>query len=82
MSYEESDARRKSNMGFRTVMDLGMGVFYIGIGGWLLIYKSFGNMAIPVWLAYLLGGMMAVGGGLRLYKGIIAVLPAKRDEEI
>ena len=81
MRYEESDARRKSNMGFRTVMDLGMGLFYIAIGFWLVINKSFGNMPVPPFISYLLGGMMIVGGAFRLYKGIKAVLPAKSNTE-
>ncbi len=81
MSYEESDARRKSNQGFRTVMDLGMGLFYVGIGLWLTIYKSFGNMPVPPFIAYLLGGMMVVGGAFRFYKGLKAVLPARKETD-
>ena len=79
MSYEESNARRISNMGFRTVMDLGMGLFYTVIGTLVLLYKSFGTFAIPPFLAYLLGGMMVIGGVFRFYKGIKAVLPNKKD---
>ena len=81
MSYEESDARRKSNQGFRTVMDLGMGLFYIGIGLWLIINKAFGTMAVPPFIAYLLGGMMIVGGAFRFYKGLVAVLPDRKEME-
>jgi len=79
MSYPESEARRKSNMGFRTVMDIGMGIFYVAIGLWLIINKSFGNFPVPAWISYLLGGMMAIGGGFRFWKGLKAVLPAKRN---
>ena len=79
MSYEESKERRISNMGFRTVMDIGMGLFYAVIGTLVLVYKSFGTMAIPPFLSYLLGGMMVVGGVFRFYKGIKAVLPNKKD---
>ncbi len=81
MSYEESDARRTSNQGFRTVMDIGMGVFYVGIGLWLIIYKAFGNMPVPPFIAWLLGGMMLVGGAFRFYKGIKVVLPTRKEIE-
>ena len=79
MSHQESDARRRSNQSFRTVMDIGMGLFYIAVGAWLILYHSFGNMAIPPFIAYLLGAMMAVGGAFRLRNGIKAVLPGKKE---
>jgi len=79
MSYEESDARRRSNLGFRTVMDIGMGLFYTAIGTLILLYKSFGTMEIPPFIAYLLGGMMVIGGIFRFYKGMKAVLPKKKN---
>ncbi len=66
-------------MGFKTVMDIGMGLFYAVIGTLILVYKSFGNMNIPAFLAYLLGGMMVVGGVLRFIKGIKAVVQDKKD---
>jgi len=79
MSYEESDARRRSNLGFRTAMDIGMGIFYTGIGALVLIYKAFGTMSIPPFIAYLLGGMMVIGGLFRFHRGIKAILPAKKE---
>ena len=81
MSHQESDARRRSNQSFRTVMDLGMGVFYIAVGAWLILNKSFGNMSIPPFIAYLLGAMMEVGGAFRLRTGIRALLPEKKETE-
>ena len=78
MSYE-SDARRRSNLGFRTVMDLGMGLFYAVIGTLILLFKSFGNMAIPPVIAYVLGGMMVVGGVFRFYKGVKSVLDQRKE---
>lgn len=79
MSYrEESRERRKTSV--RTAMDIGMGLFYSAIGGILLYAKSFGNMQIqPVWIAYILGSMLVIGGVARLYRGIKAVLPQKND---
>lgn len=60
-------------------MDIGMGLFYTGIGLWLVIFKAFGNFPLPPFLAWLLGGMMLVGGVLRFIKGIKAVLPEKKS---
>ena len=74
MSYEESNERKRSRRGFRTPLDIGMGLIYTVIGGMIMIFKSFGNMPINPILAYLLGGMMVVGGGSRLYRGMKDVL--------
>ena len=80
MSYEESFARKRSNQYFRTSMDIGMGLFYTILGGMLLATKSFAAMAVPAWIAYLLGSMMLIGGVYRFYKGIRAIFPAKRQQ--
>ena len=79
MSYEESNERKRANLGFRTIMDIGMGIFYTAIGSWILLYKSFGTIEIPAFIAYLLGGMMVIGGVFRFYKGIKAAFPGKKD---
>jgi lipopolysaccharide export LptBFGC system permease protein LptF len=79
MSYEESDARRQSNMRFKIVMDIGMGLFYTVIGVLIVAMRSFANRPIPPWIAYLLGSMMAIGGVLRLIRGIKAVMPRKEN---
>jgi len=77
MSYEE----RKSNRYFRTSLDIGMGIFYMVIGGYVLALQSFGNMKIPAFAAYILGGMMIIGGVARFYRGIKAVLPKKNNSD-
>jgi len=78
MSYEETKERKKSRVYFRTTMDIGMGIFYAIIGSLILCYKSFANVAIPPIFAYILGGMMAIGGLFRLYRGIKALMPEKQ----
>jgi hypothetical protein len=78
MNYEESDERKKSRSSFRTIMDIGMGLFYVAIGGVLVFLKKFGLMEVPAWVAYSLGTIMMVGGAFRFYKGLIAVLPQKK----
>ncbi len=79
MSYEESKERRRANLGFRTVMDLGMGIFYTVIGLFLVYFKAFGTMPVPTWIAYLLGGMMAIGGLFRFYRGVQAILQSRKE---
>ncbi len=77
MSYQQ----RRSNRYLRTSMDIGMGVFYIVIGCLVIFMKAFGTMAIPPIIAYILGGMMLIGGGARLYRGIKDILPQKPGTE-
>lgn len=79
MSYRNRSERPAARFGFRTMMDLGMGLFYAVIGTLILVYKSFGNMEIPAFIAYILGGMMVIGGIFRLVKGIKALGAAKPD---
>ncbi len=62
----------------RTIMDIGMGVIYTMFGSLILYFKSFANTAIPPLFAYIIGGMMAIGGLFRLYRGIKALMPEKQ----
>jgi hypothetical protein len=82
MSYEESDARKKSQQYFRTSMDIGMGLFYCIIGAMLLITKSFVSINVPAFISYILGSMMLIGGLYRFYRGIKAILPKKSQSEM
>ncbi|MCW3122083.1 MAG: hypothetical protein JWQ38_1575 [Flavipsychrobacter sp.] len=75
MSYE-----RRANTQYRTSMDIVMGIFYLFIGGLVFFMKSFANVAIPAAIAYILGGMMIVGGGARLYRGLRVVFPKKDNQ--
>ena len=77
MSYEE----RRSNRHFRTSLDIGMGLFYIGIGGYVVFVKAFGTMAIPPIIAYILGGMMIIGGIARFYRGLKVILPKNKNTD-
>ena len=79
MSYEENYERKRSRSYFRTSMDIGMGIFYTVIGTLIIYARSFGTMTIPPVIAYILGGMMFVGGLFRLYRGVKAVFPNKKE---
>lgn len=74
MRYGDSDARQKAKSSIRTIMDVGMGLFYVILGGLLLVNKSFAGNAVPAWIAYLLGGMMLFGGGYRFMRGVKVLL--------
>ncbi len=78
MSYGESNERQRSRSGFRTPLDIGMGVFYIAIGLVIMITKAFGTMSIPPVISYVLGGMMVVGGGFRFYRGLQDILQNRK----
>lgn len=80
MSYRE-EVKKRSASRLRTSMDITMGIFYISIGLFVMYAKSFGSIEIPALIAYLLGGMMAIGGGFRLYRGIKAILPQNSEED-
>ena len=82
MSYEESNERKRSGSQFRTIMDIGMGLFYAAIGATVIYAKAFGTMTIPAWIAYILGTMMVIGGLFRFYRGIKGFLPQKPDNDI
>ena len=81
MSYEETNERRRSNSYFRITMDIGMGIFYIAIGIFVVYAKAFGTMPIPPFIAYILGCMMIIGGCFRFYRGIKAFLPQKNNND-
>jgi len=80
MSYTEENRERRSNR-LRTTMDIMMGLFYTLIGAMLLYARSFVGVQVPPLVAYILGGMMAIGGVLRLYRGIKAILPQKNKSD-
>jgi hypothetical protein len=77
---DREDIKERRSNHFRTSMDIGMGIFYMAIGSILLYKHSFGNMEIPAWVAYILGTMMAVGGGFRFYRGLKVILPKKNPD--
>jgi len=72
MSCRE-EIREKRTSQFRTMMDIVMGIFYSFIGGSLVYARTFVGIEVPAWVAYILGGMMLIGGLFRLYRGIKTV---------
>ena len=78
MSFEERMEENKSYKSFRTSLDLGMGIFYILIGAFVIYAKYFGTMELPGTYAYILGSLMILYGIFRVYRGL-AVVMRKRD---
>lgn len=82
MSITDESRERRSGS-FRRAMDIGMGLFYTVIGSMLVYARSFGSLEdIPRVVAYLLGGMMIVGGIARFYRGIKVFLPQKKNSDL
>lgn len=78
MRYENQE-RIKSQSLFRRTMDVGMGLFYTAVGIAVIYMQSFGSLPMPAWIAFILGGMMCVGGAFRFYKGVRSFMPQKEE---
>jgi hypothetical protein len=81
MSYGDEVKERRA-ITFRTGLDIGMGLFYTIIGAMVLTYKAFGTMEIPAVIAYILGGMMVIGGIARFYRGLKVILAKNKDSDL
>lgn len=69
MSYDD---QRESSHGFsraRSVLHISMGVVYLILGCFVLYLQRFGGLALPGVLAYLVGGLMLLYGGFRIWRG-------------
>jgi hypothetical protein len=77
MSYGESNERRRSNLGFRTSMDLGMGVIYVAVGCIVIYMRALGAIEVYPAIPYILGAIMIIGGVARFYRGIKAAMGKK-----
>ncbi len=80
--YRQNTEREKSQSLFRKTMDVGMGLFYTVIGVTVIYMQSFGNLPMPAWVAYILGGMMAVGGVFRFIRGVRSFMPPKKESDV
>lgn len=68
--YEEKRARAYANR--RSIMDLGMGIIYTGMGIFFLLKKQLGiNIDFPPEpFNYVFGGLCLLYGGFRIYRGL------------
>ena len=80
-SIEDRMEQSKSYQSFRTGLDLGMGILYICIGGFICYAKYFGVVSLPDTYAYILGGLMMLYGAFRIYRGVAVVNARKNKRE-
>lgn len=74
MSYSQmpdSGSSRKEATGarFRAMLNLVMGVVYILLGVVVMYLKYFGTIELGALLAYFLGGLFALYGAFRIWRG-------------
>ncbi len=76
MSLEEfedvPDQKTKRYIGMKSIMDIGMGIIYVGIGFFILFAKDFHfqNEFIDSTVGKIFGILIIGYGGWRIYRGI------------
>jgi len=72
MQDESQDGRTRGYVLMRMLMDIGMGVIYIGVSIFILFPKRFGfsGPVIEPPFGYVLAGILIVYGGFRIYRGV------------
>ncbi|HYE53764.1 MAG TPA: hypothetical protein VD996_02940 [Chitinophagaceae bacterium] len=72
METEEKDDRTRRYLMMRSIMDYGMGFFYILVAAFLLLAERFGvELAFPPKpFSYIFAGLCILYGGFRIYRGI------------
>jgi hypothetical protein len=76
MSLEEledkPDAKAKRYIGMKSVMDVGMGIIYIGVGALILFAGeiNFHNEFVDSTIGKIFAGLVILYGGWRVYRGI------------
>ena len=67
---EEREQDSPATKGFRTRMDIGMGLVYFLVGSLLVYSNYFGQVKLSPALAYSLGMLTVLYGCFRIYRGI------------
>jgi hypothetical protein len=72
MASEMEDKKQKAYINRRALMDLGMGIIYAGVGGFLIVTGLMGvEMEFPPKpFSYIFGALCLLYGGFRIYRGI------------
>ena len=72
MAADFEEKRKKAYVNRRSLMDLGMGIIYAGMGGFFLLSEFFGVIMEfpPKPFSYIFGGLCLIYGGFRIYRGV------------
>ncbi len=81
MSLNERTGSSGSINKLRTRLNVGMGVVYVVLGVLVLGMRVFGTIALPPTAAYVLGGVMMLYGGFRVYRGITDIRNSSNSGE-
>lgn len=72
MTNDIEKRRARSYANRRSLMDIGMGIIYAGMGGFFAFKEFFGVQfdfpAAP--FSYIFGGLCILYGGFRIYRGL------------
>lgn len=67
----ETNASSGKYGNFRVIMDIVMGIVYIGLSGVVLYKKKFGVMDLSPGVVYAMTGMLVLYGSFRIYRGVV-----------
>ncbi|WP_205508823.1 hypothetical protein [Longitalea arenae] len=71
MASELEDKKQRAYVNRRSIMDLGMGIIYAGMGGAMMFAERVGlGDVFPSPFSYIFGGICLLYGGFRIYRGI------------
>jgi len=71
MESDLEEKKRRAYVNRRALMDLGMGLIYIGMGVVFIFAEKFGlEKVFSVPFNYIFGGFCLLYGGFRIYRGI------------
>lgn len=80
----DNEERRGDNKGYRnvrSVLHLGMGGVYLLFGGIIIAYQNFGTLGLTPTMSWVIGGLMLLYGGFRLYRGIADMRQMRRERK-
>jgi intracellular septation protein A len=63
------DSRENSAPRFRSMMHIVMGIIYLFFGVVVIYMRYFGTIQLSTTIAYVLGGLLFVYGGFRVWRG-------------
>lgn len=73
MNIDERMEQSSTYSAFRTSLDVGMGAVYIIMGIAVFSLRYFGTVELPAATAYVLGGILVLYGGFRIYRGMSVI---------